>query len=265
MDIENFYATKNGKAPRLAAPEIVFRNDGSKTVHHHLVNVESLKVGTMEIKQNKVYASDIVFVEFETNEEALGFEIPNGSYDAVITLADVSDDQDGFHKRTAYLSLVRNQNIPSSVRPAKSLNQGEEVDEDTCWYFSVDAGTGCFYTEPPEGMDVDEYLKIFDIACDYVNGQEYCLIDFNGQENSDPKIFGSSSGWGDGSYPVFLTFDEEDEIIGIHIDYEILGKFTNEEIDGYISDKEKEDEKESQLSNKPLGLKVILEYIFRKR
>lgn len=264
MESANFYANKNGKAPKLSTPEIIFKNDGTQTVQHQMVNFESRNVGSITVDQNTIYASDLAFVELETDDETLGFKIPNGVYQTVVTIADVSEEQDGSHKRTAYISLIRNNNIPMKVKPAQSLDENEsDTTEDSFWYFPVDAGTGCFYTLPPENMDIDNYLKVFDIACEFIDTQEYCLIDFNGAETSSPKIFGSSSGWGDGSYPVYVTLNDKDDVIGIHIDYEILGTFTDEEIEEYISYKEEEEECVPTNSIKPKNLFAVLKYIFK--
>ena len=167
-------------------------------------------------------------------------QVPPGSYEVKVTLADVSDALDGSHIREAYATLIIDP-IAQELRrriitplPDGKTAPPEIAADGTYYGFPVDAGTACFVdnqaiaTSMPDG---DWYNEVFD------NGTPdswFSLMDHSkslrdGIANivlplakNGENIVICHSGWGDGRYPVIGSYDEKDRLIAIHIDFMVV-------------------------------------------
>ena len=75
-------------------------------------------LGVLQVPSGKVEASD-PFMNLGESEVVM--EVPPGEYPVRLTLADVSDEQDGSHLREAYLSLVLADGVPVSTERSSEL------------------------------------------------------------------------------------------------------------------------------------------------
>lgn len=70
-----------------------------------------LELGQLSVASGRLEASD----PFVNLGMGLEVPIPPGSYPALVTIADVSDGQDGSHLRESYLSIVIAEGVPTGI------------------------------------------------------------------------------------------------------------------------------------------------------
>lgn len=161
--------------------------------------------------------------------------ITPGRYPVRVTIADVSEAQDGSHLREAYLSVVLSEADSVSIEPAPSQNGTPLPDQ--FWGVPVDAGTVGFVdanavTRCMPGDGVDWYSDIFD------SGKPDSWFAQMDSESSQPagtanivlplatrgeNLIISHSGWGDGFYPLTQTFAADGTATAVHIDLLVVG------------------------------------------
>lgn len=164
--------------------------------------------------------------------------VPAGRFPVVVTLADVSAEQDGSHIREAYASLVL-RDEPEARReflvplaPGQSL---PSLEPEEFQGFVVDAGTACFVDAAslefgmPE--EADWYEQLFD------SGEPeswFSRMDDPGHIRPDvanislplakhgENLVLFHSGWGDGVYPVIGGYNAEGVLVAVHIDFMVI-------------------------------------------
>lgn len=155
-------------------------------------------------------------------------QLPPGRYPVKVTLADVSGQRDGSHIREAYASLLLS-DAPEVVRREMPLVNT------TYNAFGVDAGTACFVDEgalaggmPPLG----EWEDLFDDGTetswfsrmddpDHIrDGVANVLLPL--ARNGENLIL-IHSGWGDGAYGVVGSYDKDNNLTAVHIDFNVIG------------------------------------------
>jgi hypothetical protein len=162
-----------------------------------------------------------------------------GRYPVVVTVADVSDAQDGSHLREAYLTVVLAEGDPVIVR---------DLDPDRAdggWgIVGVDAGTVGFVdraalaTGMPEGdwySDVfdtgrpDSWFALMDSPEHLVAGAANIVLP---RATQGENVVLAHSGWGDGGYPLMATVDADDRILEVHIDLRVIAVAPPEVVGG---------------------------------
>ncbi|MDO4260175.1 MAG: DUF4241 domain-containing protein [Actinomycetaceae bacterium] len=231
MAIEKFYALTEGTIPSPFDP-----SDG---LAQETMNLRVVDLGTLKVSTGTVVACD----PFVTLLDGPQFSIPNGEYPVKVTIADVSQQQDGSHQREAYLSVILGPGEAAAKEPIPALND-DDVDDNGYAYVGVDSGTIAFADAgsvkrymPPE-TERDSWEDIFD--SDDPNAW-FTLMDspehyhagianivLPKAENGENLAL-SHSGWGDGGYPVVLTRDKDGNPIGLHIDLELWAEEDDEE------------------------------------
>ena len=222
QDVETFFALRPGPATRL---------DGSAAT------LTVRDVGVLHVPSGVVEACDPL-VNLGAGPS---FAVPPGSYPVRVTVADVSPAQDGSHEREAYLSLVLAEGTPVRVRPAEETGRpSEECPSVTVqagvvgladhvavsgamargeaqWYHDVadkaftqmvSPGPGCTARVTADGTDVTTELP------STVGTENVVLV---------------RSGWRNGSYPVLVTEDADDQMLAVHVDLGVVGPQTDEE------------------------------------
>ena len=166
-------------------------------------------------------------------------QVPPGRYRVLVTLADVSDDNDGSHVREAYATLMLDEMAVETKRriitPERDAACSPEMDDDGMFCgFPVDAGTACFVDQGAvEALmpDGDWYKDIFD------NGTPNSWF----EQMDDPSHIRAGianislphsqqgenivivhSGWGDGFYPVVGGYDASERLVRVHIDFFVV-------------------------------------------
>lgn len=192
------------------------------------------ELGRLQVASGLLEASD----PFVTLGDGPVFEIEPGIYEAFVTLADVSEEQDGSHEREAYLSLLLADGVVSSVEAAASVRGVPEPGE--YWGVGVDAGTVAFADHeaigesmPAESDDSTWYDDVFDTGTE---DSWFSLMDSDelyeaGMVNvvmplatHGENVVLTHSGWGDGFYPVVATKDSHGRILAVHIDLLVVGE-----------------------------------------
>lgn len=220
--LEFFYAMRTGEAQQ---------TDGSPAT------LRVAPLGMLEVPSGLLEASD----PFVTLGEGPVLEVEPGSYEAFVTIADVSEEQDGSHEREAYLSIVLRDGVVTSAGTV-SLQESEP---DSYWAVAVDAGTVAFADHEAVGVCMPSteggdtwYENVFETGRD---DSWFALMD--SEEHGEPgmanivmplasrgeNIVLTHSGWGDGFYPVIVTLDSEGNILGVHIDLLVVGQVDPDE------------------------------------
>ena len=177
-------------------------------------------LGTLKVPSGKVEASD-PFVNL--GESGVVVEVPPGEYPVRVTVADVSDEQDGSHHREAYLSLVLADGEPAAAELAHE--SGVMVDAGTVAFADAEAIARCM----PEA---DWYDGLFDDGSDDSwfsrmddpgHLREGCANIVMPRAHAGENVVLSHSGWGDGVYPVVRTRDASGRVLGLHIDLYVVG------------------------------------------
>lgn len=189
--------------------------------------------------------------------------IAKGQYKVVVTLADVSEEQDGTHIREAYASLIIAEDKEEVSRQClQATVDGMQTDEileaNEYFGFNVDAGVACFVDalSLKEGMPEDShwYDEVFDSDKDSAwftlmdnpehirEGIANTFLPLTEEKNN---IILFHSGWGDGFYPIVGGYDSAGDLIAIHIDFFVVSEPEAEEAvytpDGKICPNCKED------------------------
>ena len=222
MDIADHFALQSGSAP-LASGRL-----GKLTV---------TDLGMVRIPSGNLGACD----PFAYLEDPVIVQIPPGDYPVYVTVADVSDEQDGSHMREAYLSLVISDATATQVEAAPSVDGppptgeffGVTVDAGTVAFVDADSVNRCM---PEDGsswyddvFDPDDdprsWFAVMDADKPLPSGLANLVMP---RATAGENVVLAHSGWGDGFYPVLQTKDAEGRVTGIHIDLGVVGKFEEE-------------------------------------
>ncbi|WP_454041037.1 DUF4241 domain-containing protein [Cellulosimicrobium sp. Marseille-Q8652] len=183
-------------------------------------------LGELVVPSGRIEASD----PFTMLGEGLVVRVAPGRYPVRVTVADVSDEQDGSHLREAYLSVVLADGEVATVEPVVPEGADGAPEEGTAYGVPVDAGTVAFAdaaavaTLMPDG---DWYEDVFDSGEDT---SWFSLVDsaehlFEGVANivlpgapHGENVVLAHSGWGDGFYPLVRTVAADGTVLALHLD-----------------------------------------------
>lgn len=218
MTIENFYALTVGEVP---SPFDETFPDFFSCSH---LTLRVVDLGQLVITSGLLEVSD----PFVGLAECKAIAVPSGSFPVYVTIADVSRKQDQSHEREAYLSVIFREGDAVELKDALDVD-GEPA------FVVVDAGTVAFcdHAAARSGMPagVNWYEEFFDEDAD---GSWFNLMDSpnhispgvaniplplaTGGEN----VVLTHSGWGDGYYAVNATYNAAGDLLGIHIDLQVV-------------------------------------------
>ncbi|MGC4154343.1 MAG: DUF4241 domain-containing protein [Propionicimonas sp.] len=208
MDASSLLALRPGRIPGW---------NYSRTVHD---------LGELKIPSGRLEASD----PFVNLGDGLVVTIPPGTYPVRVTVADVSEKQDGSHLRESYLSVVLAEGTTTRVEYLVPDGATAPDDPEEFYGVGVDAGTVGFADAEavarymPEG---DWYSDLFDNGRDdswfaLMDSPDHCIA---GCANivlptapDGENLVLAHSGWGDGFYPVLGSYDAEGRLLAVHID-----------------------------------------------
>lgn len=165
--------------------------------------------------------------------EGMMVQVAPGAYDAYVTVADVSEEQDWSHPREAYLSVVIDDAEPSSfsfLTPPGS----RPPESDEYYGVGVDAGTVAFvdttavsyampepdtwYDDVFDSGDADSWFAVLDSEEHLIPG---CANVVMPRARAGENVVMCRSGWGDGFYPVVGAYDGEGRLVSVHIDLQV--------------------------------------------
>lgn len=208
--------------------------------------METMGIGNVSLPSGKVIVRDPL-VYLNQKEQPFFIEVPKGNFPVTIAVVKLENWGD----RYAAVKVEFTKEKPSVYREALiGIENIDETDEDAFFGFNVDAGLACI-TDPEVVPHVDKFideLEVGNIYDDYfaeLFAKSYKENPRNQRELGDwinwtvpgteyqIPIF--ASGIGDGVYPVYFAYDEQDKICGLYIhfiDIELeLSEYDEEEDD----------------------------------
>lgn len=197
-----------------------------------------VELGELRVPSGRLEASD----PYVNLGEALVFAVPPDDYPVAVTIADVSEEQDGSHLRETYLSVRLAEGVPARV--AFLVPEGREAPagEDEYYGVPVDAGTVGFADAeavkrcmpPPASFDdpdggnwyddvydtgkPDSWFALMDSSEHLIEGCANIVLPL--ARNGENVVL-SHSGWGDGFYPVLGAYDDAGNLLSVHIDLQV--------------------------------------------
>jgi Protein of unknown function (DUF4241) len=165
--------------------------------------------------------------------------IPPGRYPLKVTIADVSGQRDGSHVREAYATLLLAESEEIERRFIQLFEEGQPepgLDEGEFLGFAVDAATACFVDDGAitSGMPADEskwHDEIFENSSpeSWISRMDDPTHIRPGLANV-PLPFATDgsnailmhSGRGDGIFPVIGGYDKEENLVRIHVDFNLI-------------------------------------------
>lgn len=151
----------------------------------------------------------------------MSLETGPGDYLVRVTIADVSRKHDGSHERNAYLSLVLADGEPTAVEAAEPLRGAGYLGVDSGMVAFVDAEAAVAMSVLADGANLYDDFEP-ELWCVPVDSPEH-------YREGVANIVMTSSGWGDGYYPLMLTRAADGTPLGLHIDMGVVSEFGDED------------------------------------
>ncbi len=192
--------------------------------------------GELAVPSGRLVACDpFVFLEPRYNPY---IPVPKGRFPVVVTLADVSKEQNKSHIREAYASIIFSEGIEDYRKALPLAKDGQErpdLEGDQYIGFGVDAGTACFVDDSVVGPCMPDpqtwYEGLFENSkpdCWFARMDDpnhiregIANIVLPLAKNGENLIL-FHSGWGDGNYPVVGSFDSKGQLLAAHIDFFVI-------------------------------------------
>jgi hypothetical protein len=193
--------------------------------------------GMLHLPHGRLVACD-PFVSLEP-DGMLFVQVPPGSYPVHVTVADVSGVGDGSHMREAYATVVLRPAEEVTRRIITPLPDGAvappEMEDDSYYGFGVDSGTACFVDGGSVADGMPPVKTWHDDVFDDGSPQSwFSRMDDPGHireglanivlpaARNGENIIIVHSGWGDGHYPVIGGYDEQGNLVRVHIDFMVV-------------------------------------------
>ncbi len=216
MDIRDHHALSTGLAPL---------PDGRR------VQLAVIGLGELNVESGRLGACD----PYAYLYDPVVLPVPPGRYPVLVTVADVSEAQDGSHLREAYLSVVFSDAPPEAVEAAP--NEVGIPEDGEYWGVGVDAGTVGFVDADAidrcmPGAGSDWYSDVYDTG-----GADGWFAQMDADDphpagtanivlplaTDGENVVLSHSGWGDGFFPLLRTVAADGTVTAIHIDLLVVG------------------------------------------
>ena len=195
-----------------------------------------VQCGSLFLPSGRLVACDpFAFMEPRDNPHILA---PTGHFPVAVTIADVSEKLDRSHIREAYASITFRDGTESHRRALALAREGEvrpALEGDNYIGFPVDTGTACFVDDSVIAAGMPDPRTWYEAL--FENERPDCW--FNRMDDPQHIRAGIAniqlplarngenlilfhSGWGDGVYPVVGSFDDQDELLSVHIDFGVI-------------------------------------------
>ena len=176
------------------------------------------KLGYLFLPTGNIIANDpLCLFEFEPFEKC----VPPGKYPVVLYIHHIDDDC-----RVAFAEIRFSENTPVSYELALTKQQNNQrLIDDKYFGYGVDSGTGCFMDKEACNA-LEELVKDIDDGMlpelnDMLNKSyvyTYSTANFT-LPNSNNNFVVFSSGYGDGCYPSFWSYDEKGDLCSLITDF----------------------------------------------
>lgn len=170
--------------------------------------VEKVHLGSFEITSGKVHVSDPCYTDLGSGKTV---KVKNGKYDCYV---EYSND---------YFDWERVRSIEISLESGNDYIYINEltVDSGQMGIFEAKSYLNDSIGEVTDEMEIGD-TPFYKICCHTTLSEQQCGIVKNGLV--------SSSGYGDGSYPVYAKYNKDNEIVGIKVEF-IEDEFDYDEYD----------------------------------
>ncbi|WP_185226532.1 DUF4241 domain-containing protein [Chryseobacterium indologenes] len=222
--------------------------------------MEVMAIGDVSLPSGKVIVRDPL-VYLNKKEQPYFTEVPKGNFPVSVAVVKLQDWGD----RYAAVKVEFTKEKPVMYREALiGIENLEDTNEGEFFGFNVDAGLACI-TDPEVVPFVDRFIEELDvdnIYDDYFAGlfaESYKENPKNQRDlgdwinwkvpNTEYQIPIFASGVGDGVYPVYFAYDQEERICGVYI------HFIDIELELSYEDEEDDDDEASDLSDDYVSLK----------
>jgi hypothetical protein len=206
--------------------------DGVNLVDHRgdMLRIKIIHAGDLVLTTGKLIACD----PFSLDMGAFVTPVPLGAFPVELSLA-VYPDGD---RRVAAAMLRFSQARPETWYVARAADlYPEHLPEGVYYGYSVESGTGCFVDEAvvaawavASGWGAHEYnpeaWKYLEKWQDRLReafadgGDISCTLDMSAIYPSNLILFGS--GWGDGTYPTFIGYDAQEQLVCVVTDFRVV-------------------------------------------
>lgn len=219
--------------------------------------METMEIGNVSLPSGKVIVRDPL-VYLNQNEKPYFVEVPKGNFPVKIAVAKFEDWGD----RYSAVKVEFTKEKPVIYREALiGIEELNGTDEGEFFGFAVDAGLGCI-TDPEVVPHVDQFiseLNVDNIYDDYFADLFAKSFEENPRNqrdsgdwinwtipNTEYQIPIFATGIGDGIYPVYFAYDEQDKICGLYIHFIDIELELSEEEE---YDEEEDDDSSDQPDN----------------
>ncbi len=191
-----------------------------KTEDDEVASLSCHKLGNLVVTSGRIIACDPYYcAETEPFDAA---PIPPGQYPVIVCVAHLRNG----NQRVALAVLQISDTVP--VNWANALPVGYDVTRGRRYHYCVDSGIGCF-------MDIDAVSAFAQVCEDYDEETDPILeaMEKNRSlssswayacvnQDTGANIIAFSSGCGDGGYPSYFGYDQDENIICLITDFGLL-------------------------------------------
>lgn len=156
--------------------------------------------------------------------------VPAGSHPVHVTVADVSDDRDGSDLREAVLTVTVADGTPvrlDTPHPAKDVDQpgyvGVSVDAGTVGFADA-AATRRANTTPSDDPRNDDQATAWTTEQDAASPLPVGSANVSLTGEPSANVVLTRSGKGDGFYPILATYDAENALVAVHVDFKVASE-----------------------------------------
>lgn len=179
------------------------------------VTVEVRDAGTLQMPSGQLTATDPAWIK--ADDKPFTVTVPPGSYP--VQLSVVRSDDDPEHRRVAAARLAVRDIPVESWEMALTAGQDPRALPDAEFYgFDVDAGMGCFYDASAAASFAHQprgWLDQFDLP-------RLAFTAPASDPGSSANLIAYHSGWGDGSYPVWIGRSADGEVACFVADMQLM-------------------------------------------
>lgn len=196
-----------------------FAQNGTFDVDGKNATVSVHQLGSVHLPSGRLVACDPATC---AGAEPFKFELAPGDYPVSIAVAEFKDDQ-----RVAYARVQFADADPVSWDLALTISEDRsKLKRGEYFGYGVDAGIGCFMSYESalliQAADSDEISE--NIADEMGNTYRHTWSWTNHMIDRDKRLntVVFSSGWGDGFYPSFISYDERGALISLVTEFFVL-------------------------------------------
>lgn len=185
--------------------------------------LEYHNLGNLAVTSGKLLACDPYYCA-ETEPFAAEL-IPAGQYPVIVSIASIRKRD----RRVAFAAIVIQDTLPVNWKIAVPLER--DIAGRKSYTYCVDSGIGCF-------MDVDAVSAFARVCEEYdpetdpilkamENNESQLSVSWANvcvNQDTGTNIIAFPSGWGDGGYPSYFGYDENEHIVCLVTDFGVLGE-----------------------------------------